>query len=337
MKKIEKIKAGINNYLFDHFRLKGTLHQTKGIFIALVSAFIFAFGFCCFIKPSIEAKGTDYFFKIVTGGISGISQNLAKIIEICGGKLSDTTIEALGYTLFNIPILTFAFFAIGKRFALITVVNVVASSLFINFIPQWGFCEEIAKNALIMNSPLSRAVFAGFTTGIASAIAFKNEISCGGIDVITYYYSLRKSTSVGKYGVIVNACIVTCFASLIAISKPSDWDIALITVLYSIVYLFVVMIVVDAINLRKKKIQMQFITSREDFGKIMLAHFPHGATITKGVGAYSNAERYVIYMVISSYEVNRVVSLAKQIDKHVFISATALRQVYGNFFIRPIN
>lgn len=334
--KIEKIKNNINNYLFDHFRLKGLLHQTNVFLIALISAFVFAFGFCCFITPNKEATG-DYAFKIITGGVSGLSQNLAKIIEICGGHLSDTTIEALGYTLFNIPILTFAFFAIGKRFALFTVVNVVASSLFINYMPEWGFTQEISGSMLVMQSPISRAVFAGFTTGFSSAICFKSEISCGGIDVLTYYYSLRKSTPVGKYGVIVNSFIVTTYALLITISVPKNWYFALITILYAIVYLFTVMIVVDAINLRNKKVQLQFITDREDFAKILLAHFPHGATITKGVGAYSGNERLVIFMVVSSFEVKRVVTLARQIDKHVFISAIALRQVYGNFFIRPIH
>ena len=336
MNRIEKSKKKINDFLFDHFMLKRSLYQAKGVFIALLSAFIFAFGFCSFISPSASASG-DYNFKIITGGISGISQNLAKVLEMCGVELTDTTVEALGYTLFNIPIAIFAFFAIGKRFAIMTVINVVASSLFINFIPDWGFSKDIAASEIIMCSPLSRVFFGGMCTGLASALAFKAEISCGGIDVITYYYAMRKSTSVGKYGVFVNAIIVTTYATLLTVQSPSDWEHSLITVLYSIVYLFVVMLVVDSINLRNKKVSMQFITSREDMASILLAHFPHGATITRGYGAYSQTDRYIVYMVVSSFEVNRVVALAKQIDRHVFISATALIQVYGNFFIRPIN
>lgn len=336
MKKLEKFKERINNFFYDHYLLKKCLYQTNGLFIALLSAFIFAFGFCCFITPSPEAAD-GFNFKIITGGVGGLSQNLAKIIEICGGTVNGSTIEALGYSLFNLPLMVLSFITISKRFTILTFINVLVTSIFINFFPQWDLVQEIAKSALISSSPISRVVFGAACTGIASAMAFKAEISCGGIDIISYFFALRKSTSVGKYGVYVNAFIVIFYSALMFFGSHSDISLAIISLFYSFVYLFIVMFIVDAINLRNKKVQIQFVTSRSDFGKILLAHFPHGATVTKGIGAYSNSDRYVVYMVVSSFEVQRVVRLSKLIDKQVFISVTSLVQVYGNFFIRPIN
>jgi uncharacterized protein YebE (UPF0316 family) len=41
-------------------------------------------------------------------------------------------------------------------------------------------------------------------------------------------------------------------------------------------------------------------------------------------------------VVVSSSEVKKVVAVAQKIDEHVFITATPLKQVYGNFFIKPL-
>ena len=335
MAKTNRLKEKITNFLYDHYYLKVTLHQAKGVFFAVLSAFIFAFGFTCFITPGSNAGAEA--FKIVTGGVSGLSQNIAKIVSICGGNIPGYFIEAIGYTVFNIPLAVFAFFKIGKRFSIMTAINVLMSSLFITLIPTWGISDAIGNHFLIIDQPVARLIFGGICTGLASALAFKGEISCGGIDIVTYYFSLRKSTSVGKYSVIANGFIVSLYSLLIIISSPSDFNTAVISLFYSAVYILVVSFVVDTINLRNKKIQIQFITKSDKLSKALLSHFPHGATITKGEGAYTHSEEYIIYMIVSSFEMKKAVALARKVDPHVFITVTSLIQVYGNFYIRPID
>lgn len=333
MSKIRRIREKVNNYLYDHYKLKVTIHQTKGVFYAIISAFIFAFGFTCFITPGSNAEPA---FKIVTGGISGLSQNIAKIVEIFGGKLPDYIIEAMGYTVFNVPLAIFAFIKIGKRFSILTALNVVVSSLFIYFIPTWGLSDQIGNNFLIINQPVARLFFGGLCTGLGSALAYKGEISCGGIDIISYYFSLRKSTSVGKYSMMVNGVIVTLYSVLIIIQDANRYDTAIISLFYSATYTLVAITVIDAINLRNKKVQIQFITKNPKLAKVLITHFPHGATITKGQGAYTLNDEQIVYMIVSSFEVKSAVALARKVDPNVFISVISLIQVYGNFYIRPI-
>lgn len=336
MSKIKRLKEKVNNYLYDHYRLKVTLHQSIGLFYSLISAFIFAFGFTCFITPGSDAVAAGTGFKIVTGGISGLSQNIAKIVEIFGGRIPDYMVEAMGYTVFNIPLAIFAFLKIGKRFSILTAINVVVSSVFIYFIPTWGLSDHIGNSFLIVNQPVARLLFGGLCTGLASALAFKGEISCGGIDIITYYFSLRKSTSVGKYSMAANGIIVTLYSILLIIENPQNYDTAIISLFYSAAYTLVVVSVIDAINLRNKKVQLQLITKSPNLAKVLITHFPHGATVTKGQGAYTGAEEQIIYMIVSSFEVKSAVTLARKVDSHVFISVTSLVQVYGNFYIKPI-
>ncbi len=334
MTKIKRIREKVTNFLYDHYYLKQTLHQTKGLFFAILSAFVFAFGFTSFITPGSDSI---FLFKIVTGGISGLSQNIAKIFSMVGIELSDNLIEALGYTAFNIPLLIFAFFKIGKRFSIMTAINVMLTSAFISLLPRWGVSGAIANHALILNNPVARLLFGAACTGIASGLAFKGEISCGGIDIITYFFSLRKSTSVGKYSIIANGIIVTLYSSLIIIDEPANYQTAIISLFYSGFYILIANLVIDSINLRNKKIQIQFISKNENLSKALMSHFPHGATIQKAQGAYTHTDMQIVWMVVSSFELKSAVELARRVDPHVFISVTSLVQVYGNFYIRPID
>ena len=337
MKKIDRFKRRVNNYLYDHIQLRESLHFSKGLIVALVSALLYAFAFYCFISPAVQDHATVIGSSIITGGVGGITQVLYLIIELCGGGVDLFVLQSVCYFAFNIPILTFAFFKVGKKFAILSLVNVAASSLFIQLFANVDITKAIANELFQSNQHLVRVLFGGVAIGAASAFAFKNEISCGGIDVFSYYFSLRKSTSVGKYASAINSSIITLFTVFtIALNAGQHIEIAILNFMYGVLYLFVVMLVVDVINTRNKKAQIQIITNFPDISAVLIANFPHSTTCVKGVGGYSHAEKNVVYMVVSSNEVKRVVKLVKKVDPQSFITVTSLIQAYGNFFIKPV-
>ncbi|MCB9498209.1 MAG: YitT family protein [Erysipelotrichaceae bacterium] len=346
MKRIDRVKKKVNNFMYDHYHLKRALHETNGFLCGAAAAFLYAFSFVCFVTPSTSSFFANEDFNIVTGGVSGLSQNIALIVSMFGGNLSPITLQAIGYTCFNIPLLIFAFFKIGKRFSIQTAINIILSSAFLMIIPQWGVVDAVIKSPVMSyvttdgmyhSFIIVRALFAAICTGFASAIAFKGDISCGGIDIITYYYSMRKSTSVGKYTILFNSIIICSYSLLLIMGNPSaNFGVAVISLLVSSIYLFIVSLIIDMIHLRNKKVQIEFVTDNPSLGEVLIANFPHGATMSKGEGVYSGATRYVIWMVVSSFETQRVVTLARRADPHVFITVTSLVQVYGNFFIKPI-
>ena len=335
-KKSQRIKKQIENFLFDHYIIKTVLHYIGGFVVAAIAAAVFAFGFSCFTTPA-NSDG----FILATGGVSGISQILALAIElVIGHQVENNLVQSISYTVLNIPLLVFSYFKIGKRFTVFTLVNVILSSVFISVFSRTGVAEHVANFAFADNvKPLDpvivRVLFAGICTGLSSAFAFTAGISCGGIDIVAYYFGARKSTQVGRYGIIINGFIVLTYAIVKAISAQS-FAYGIYSVFFSIIYLMEVGLIIDTINLRNKKIEMQIITSKEHMPEIIIANFPHSATIVKGTGAYSGTEKTMFFMVVSSSEVKKVVDIAKKIDEHVFIMATPLKQVYGNFFIKPL-
>ena len=338
MKKIERFKRKLNNFMFDHIHLAESVRFTKGLFIAALTAFLYAFGFYCFVAPYEVVHSTLEGSAITTGGVGGISQVIWMIFNLCGSTIDLFTLQSIFYFVLNIPILIFAFFKIGKKFAIITLINVGLSSLFIQlFKPEYGFTlmSEIAY--WLQDQHVARVLFAGVAIGLASSIAFRSEVSCGGIDVISYYFALRKSTSVGKYATALNSVIIISYSLLtIAYNKGENIALAFVNMLFSFLYLFTVMLVVDFVNIRNKKVQIQIITSFKDISAVLIANFPHSTTTVEGKGGYSHAEKTIVYMVVSSNEVKRVVPLVKKVDQHAFITVTSLVQAYGNFFIKPI-
>lgn len=315
--------------------------------MSVLSAAIFAFGVNSFLMPSINGYATT---ELISGGSSGLAQTIALVFRVCGidNPSNPNLIFSIAYICINAPLIVLAFKGVGKRFAIFTLVNVGCVFLFTNIF-KGEFFDQIALFVDNFGGLISRALFAGLCTGLSSAIAYKWETSAGGFDIVSYYLSLRKSTTAGKYGVIINAIIITSFTLLTACTTQpvsyvingttwifSPFAVAFSTLFFSIVYLFTVMLVIDLINVRNKKVQVSINTSNKDLPRILLARIPHGATVVKATGAYSDAERTIIYMVVSSLELKQVIQVVNELDPASFVNVTPLQQVYGRFFIRPV-
>ena len=342
MKKVERIKKQITNFLYDHIVIKEILSNLKYLFLSLLSACIFALGFTSFITPHINS------FTIATGGVSGLSQILSKIFELAGYEPGKNVIQGIGYTLFNIPLLIMCFLKIGKKFSVYSAINVLATSLLvILFSAEGGLAETIGTATIgvnvlgdpvyLLDNIIARVLFAGICSGVSSALAFVGDFSCGGIDIVTYYMGQKKSTQIGKYGAVINIVVVSIYSLLSILQNPSElWANGLLSLLYSGVYLVMVAIVVDTINLRNKKVEVRIISKVENMGNILIAYFPHGATVSTAQGVYTKKDEFVFSMIVTSREYKKVVSVAKQIDPHCFITIAALVRVYGNFFSKPV-
>ena len=104
-KKRQRIKKQIDNFMFDHYIFKSVLDYVVSFLFAAIAARVFAFGFSCFTTPA-----DDNGFILATGGVSGLSQIIALVVElITGSAEARSTIISIGYFAFNIPLLIFSF------------------------------------------------------------------------------------------------------------------------------------------------------------------------------------------------------------------------------------
>ena len=332
MRKTLRIKKKIFDYFFDHPVQKNISNYVVTILISAFSGIIFAFGFSAFISTYSPDS-----LNLATGGFSGFTQSIALlIVTFSNSGLALSTIQSVLYFAFNIPALIFAFFKIGRKFALTSTVNVGLSSLFISLFSSMGFIQDIANNVFIISSPLTRVLFAGMCTGISSGIALKAGTSCGGMDIVTCYLAVRKSTGVGKYNIITNFFVVIFYMAVNLIVDPQKITETVLIVPFALVYFLTSSLVIDTIHIRNKKIAVEIITQNDYITDVLINLFPHSATIFEAKGAYSGHSEHVIKMMVSSYETKKVIKIVRKIDPNSFITLTPLQQVYGNFFINPI-
>ena len=307
------------------------------VLATVFSAFIFVFGMLTFLEPALSANAADVGPAMVSGGSSGAAQ-VIKLIIFSIFKNLDTKNERIIlsslYLLINIPLLVLAFKGVGLRFAIFTLLNVGCVFLFTNTL-KGDIFAKIALYVDVNGRMITRALFAGMCTGISSGIAYKIDSSAGGFDIISFYISAKKSTLAGKYGMIINGTIVASFALVSGITS-GDFATAIGGALFSFVYLLTVMLVIDVINIRNKKAKIEITTSNKELPQLLIANIPHGATLLEAKGAFTNNERLIIEMVVSTTEIKRAIDIIRTLDPESFVVVTSLSGVYGNFHMRPI-
>ncbi len=338
MSKSKRLKKKISNFLFDHPILHGGLNYAASLLLCIFSAFIFGFGFCSFITPG--TNGGEVGLTIITGGVSGISQVINLIFRMCGVTLEGNIIQSISYFVINIPLLFFAFKFIGRRFAILTIVNVAFTSLFMSILQPLDIVQAIAGHELIREHVIARVLFGGVCTGLSSGLAFKGLFSAGGMDIVAYAISLRKSANTGRYSIILNIFIIATYTLLNIINafnnNDADWIRFFIGALFAAVYLVVVSLVIDLINVRNKKYKLTITTEKEHLSDVIIANCPHGLTLVYGKGGYSHKDKIIVSIVVPAQEIKHVLKVVRTYDSNAFIEVSHLEQVFGNFYIKPV-
>ena len=334
---MNKVSKKLNSFAYQHIWLKYIFDYGLAFIATIFSAFIFVFGMLTFLEPALSASAGEVGPAMVSGGSSGAAQ-VIKLIIFSIFKNLDTKNERIIlsslYLLINIPLLILAFKGVGLRFAIFTLLNVGCVFLFTNTL-KGDIFTKIALYVHTNGGMLTRALFAGLCTGLSSGIAYKIDTSAGGFDIISFYISAKRQTLAGKYGMIINGTIIASFALVSGITSK-DFATAIGGALFSFVYLLTVMLVIDAINIRNKKAKLEIATGNRELPQLLIANIPHGATLIEAKGAYTENERLIIEMVVSTTEIKRAIQVIRTLDPNAFVTVTSLSGVYGNFHMRPI-
>lgn len=332
--KFQKLKHEYSMFLLDHYPIKIGLEYLWIAIATFISAFALAYGYRTFTAP----EGAP---SLISGGASGFSQVLVTIINLCGfNSVPAKDLQSILYFVVNIPLFILAWFKIGKKFTIISLINVGLTSILISYIPNsWTSIFNVDPNSVVEGIPfqydyLVRALCAGSLTGISSGVAYAIGTSAGGVDIITFTIAEKKSTNVGKYNIIINACIVVAytFFNALKINSLSQIPVSI----YTIAYFIACAKVIDLINTKNKKIELQINTDHLELAQKLTRAFPHGCTICDAVGGYSGNQRKLIYMTVSSNELKNVINFVKKEDPYCFVNVSYATQVYGKFYIKPI-
>ena len=247
------------------------------------------------------------------GGLSGLTILIQDIfdkfrgISIPYGRL---------YLLLNLPPVWLGLRKIGKKFTLYTFITIGTVTLLTEVIPRFAITAD----------PLLVSVFGGIINGASIAVALAAGATTGGTDFISIY--LTENSPVDGFSAILgfNAVMLSVAGLLFG------WDRAL----YSIIFQYVSTQMVHLLNNRYKKDTVFVVTDHPDAIVACLNRcVRHGITEMKVVGAYQGKQKTMIYTVISSPELKKVLRTLRETDPQAFVNVIRTERVTGRFYIKP--
>lgn len=262
-------------------------------FITVLGSFLISYAFNVFLLSN----------DVLSSGIGGLALLLNKLLHIDAGLLN---------LLLNLPLLILGFMKLNKSVMYNTVLSVIVVSFFLTVIPTKSIADELFLNV----------IFGGVIVGIGVGIILKYSGTTGGMDIVAMIISQNSNISIGLIMTILNGIIVLCSGFLF------DWNLALMTLLS----IYITGKTVDTIFTSNIKLTVNIITSNyEAIRQGLIDEVYRGITVTDVYGGYSNDKKHMITMVLTRYELQNVIRIAKTHDENCFINVYETTEVHGNF------
>lgn len=251
---------------------------------------------------------------MVTGGVTGIGISL----KYLAGRYLNLEIPLwLTNAAFNIPLLLAAWKRMGTRFVVRTLIATGMLSLFLFVIPSVPFFAD---------DLLLAAVFGGAIGGAGMGLVLATMSTTGGTDVLSMLIHEKcKHLSVPLILNLIDGAIVISGVFVFGLNKA----------LYAIIAIYITMKVSDGIMEGVKFAKAAIIISdhyREIADDIM-EKVDRGVTGLAATGMYSNADKKVLFCVVSKKQIVQVVDLVQKRDPQAFVIVSDVREVLGEGFI----
>lgn len=273
--------------------------KLKKIVVVLVTGLTAAIALNYFLIPA----------NVFSAGMNGIAQIIASLLYEWFHIQVDT--GAFIFIL-NIPVFILGFLKVGKRATILSFVNVVAVSVMTTILPTGQVTDNILMNALV----------GGVLLGVGVGLSLKMGFTTGGMDIISLVLSQTTGKTVGNYMLLLNGIIVVIAGFLF------NWESAL----YTIISIYAMTQVIDAIHTSHQKVTAMIVTVRPDLVTEAISQkMVRGMTLLPSVGGYSKKEGKMIMMVITRYEMYDLDQIVHEIDDDAFINILPTHSVFGRF------
>ncbi len=275
----------------------------RSFVLCTLGAVLYAFN----LKSFVNTGG------LYPGGLAGITVLVQNVCEAFVGF-------EIPYTMIYLPLNLIPIYIgiryLGKRFTIFSIYVIVLSSIVTDALPDVAITSDI----------LLISIFGGIINGAAISLCLLAGASGGGTDFISIYFSEKKGIDAWNYIFIANIAILVAAGLIFGFDKA----------LYSIIFQYASTQIIQMLHKRYQKHTLLIITEQPNviYGRIK-AITNHDATLFKGVGCFQGAERNMLYSVVSSDEVNKVMAAIKEADPHAFINSIKTEEIGGWFYSKP--
>lgn len=279
--------------------------QITGLLYSVCGGVLFAAGVNLFITP----------LDLYNGGFMGIAQLIRTFLtSALHLSFGQTDIAGIIYFIVNLPLLYLAWSKMGRGFFFRTVVTVIVETAALTFIP-------VPERSLI-DDRLTSCVIGGLVAGFGTGLVLRGGSSGGGQDILGLYFTKKfRNFSVGKMATIINVFVYGICLLMFNLE----------TVIYSLIYGVISSVACDRIHIQNINMSVMIFTKKLGISKAIMEETGRGVTNWEGAGAYTNETSYILFVMISKYEVNQIRRIVHSIDPNAFMIFTEGCSVEGNF------
>lgn len=272
-------------------------HEIWDFVYLVCGVFAASFGLKGFLMPSA----------FIDGGVTGIS---LMVNELSGISLS------LLIFCFNLPFLVLAYFSVGRRFAIKSVLGIFLLALGVALIPY----------PIITTDTILVAAFGGLFLGLGIGLAIRGGAIIDGTEVLAIFISRKTSLTVGNVILIFNIVIFLTAAYFLST------EIALYAILTYFAASKTVDFVIDGIE---EFMGITIISEKsEEIRLAIIEKMGRGCTIFKAENGFAKDGELrkpvdVVYTVITRLEMSKLKTEVDKIDKQAFIIMASVKDAKG--------
>lgn len=318
-----------NKTIFSLLEPMGSWPWWRSWILIFFGCSVMGLGFELFIMP----------YQIVPGGIYGAGIVLHTIFP-------SIQVGTFGY-IFEVPLLIIASYIFGGGFGIRTIIAALYTPAFMNVIEYFIYPNEVAMKTLdptqllggtldLSNDLMMAVIIGSVLIGLGQGLVVRNQATTGGVDIIAML--IQKFTHIKfSTGILIADCVVV-LSGLFVIGfgfghngEGSGWLLSLYSLIAIYVASRVVAYVLDGASYDK----LLFIISEvqhEELKDFIINGLDRSATYIKAKGMYTDADRDMIFLVISRKEVYAVQHKIKEIDPKAFVVVTDAYNTYGEGF-----
>lgn len=244
------------------------------------------------------------------GGVTGLSVVLGQIMPLSPGIIN---------MLISSVLLVVGFIFLGREFGIKTVYCSVILSAGL-----WVMEMVYPMEAPFTRQPLLELCYAVFIPAVGSALMFNLGASGGGTDILAMIMKKYWGMDVG--GSLIITDIFIAFAACAVFGLETG----LFSFLGLIIKSLVIDGVIESINLCK---YFTVICDKPEPICYFITHEMHrSATYEKAKGAYTNADKYVIFTVVKRSQALALRNFIRKSDPNAFMMITNTSEIIGKNF-----
>ena len=264
--------------------------------LIVVGAFLQALSYVLFLAP----------YKIVPGGVYGISIVLHHLTKGVVPFLPDGLPMGITAICFNIPLMILALKKLGLASGPKTVVTFLLISIFTDTL------SFLITEPLLENDTFIAAFYGGAILGVGVTCIFKAQSTSAGTDVLARVIAANNNMKVSNMIIVLDSIVV-----LFGLVAFQDWAVPL----YSWFTIFVYGKVVEMFQTENPNRAVFIVSPKtEEIKDIIVNKMKMRGTFLHGRGMYEGKEREIIFTIAERKDMPRLKEEVKQVDPLAFIS-----------------